>query len=65
MISNDFLLTYESDIKTAKDLLMEVVGYNALPQYYNSRREINLFKSIYNFTDEDLKPQIHVLTDHK
>lgn len=65
MISNDFLLTYESDIAAAKELLMEVVGYNALPQYYNSRKEISLFKSIYNFTDADLKPQIHVLTDHR
>lgn len=65
MISNDFLLTYESDIEAAKEILMEVVGYNALPQYYSSRKEINLFKSIYNFTDADLKPQIHVLTDHR
>lgn len=65
MLSNDFLLTYESDIAAAKELLMEVVGYNALPQYYSSRKEINLFKSIYNFTDADLKPQIHVLTDDK
>ncbi len=65
MISNDFLLTYESDINAAKELLMEVVGYNALPQYYTSRREINLFKTIYNFTDDDLKTQIHVLTDNK
>lgn len=65
MISNDFLLTYDSDITAAKELLMEVVGYNALPQYYKSRKEISLFKFIYNFTDEDLKPQIHVLTDNK
>jgi Mechanosensitive ion channel len=65
MISNDFLLSYESDIVVAKELLMEVVWYNALPQYYKSRKEINLFKFIYNFTDEDLKPQIHVLTDNK
>lgn len=65
MISNDFLLTYESDIVAAKEILMEVVGYNALPQYYKSRKEINLFKFIYNFTDEDLKPQIHVLTDNR
>ena len=65
MISNDFLLSYDSDIATAKELLMEVVWYNALPQYYKSRKEINLFKFIYNFTDEDLKPQIHVLTDNK
>lgn len=65
MISSDFLLTYESDIEAAKEILMEVVGYNALPQYYSSRKEINLFKSIYNFTDADLKPQIHVLTDHR
>lgn len=44
---------------------MEVVGYKSMPMYYNSRREINLFKSIYNFTDEDLKPQIHAVSEHR
>lgn len=44
---------------------MEVVGFKSMPMYYNSRREINLFKSIYNFTDDDLKPQIHTLTEHR
>ena len=65
LISMDFLLDYTSDIARAKEVLMEVVGYKSMPMYYNSQREINFFKSIYNFTDDDLKPQIHALSEHR
>lgn len=63
LMSIDFLLTHESDIHRAKDILMSVVGSEELALYYSSRRELRLLKNTYGYTDDDLKPQIHVVTE--
>lgn len=64
-MSLDFLLTHDSDISRAKELLMEVVGSKELALYYSSRRELRLLKNTYGYTDEDLKPRIDVMTDSR
>lgn len=63
LMSLDFLLTHKSDIKRAKELLMQVVGSRELSLYYSSRRDLKLLKSTYGYTDEDLKPQIHTVVE--
>jgi hypothetical protein len=63
LMSIDFLLTHESDIQRAKELLMGVVWSEELSLYYSSRRELRILKNTYGYTDEDLKPQIHVVTE--
>lgn len=63
LMSIDFLLTHESDIHRAKELLMSVVGSEELALYYSSRRELKTLKNTYGYTDDDLKPQIHVVTE--
>lgn len=62
-MSVDFLLTHTSDIERAKKLLLAIVCANELSLYYQARRELGAFKSMYHYTDDDLKPQIHVVND--
>lgn len=62
-MSIDFILTHESDIHRAKEILMSVVGSEELALYYSSRRELKTLKNTYGYTDDDLKPQIHIVTE--
>ncbi len=62
-MSLDFLLTHTSNIEKAKEILLKVVYKNDITLYYQFRREITLFKNTFGYSDEDLKPQTHVVVE--
>ena len=63
MITFEFLLTHESDIARARELLMNVVGERDLSSYYHDRKEISHLKSNFGYTDNDVRPQINITND--
>lgn len=63
MISFEFILSHESDIAHARELLMEVIGEKDLAAYYHERREISKLKSTFGYSDNDIRPQINVSND--
>ena len=63
LMSLEFLLTHTSNIEKAKEMLMKVVYQKDISLYYQFRREIAVFKNTFGYTDEDLKPQIHVTVE--
>lgn len=62
-ISLDFILTHDSDIDRAREILMNIVGQQDLTLYYNSRNVINKLRYTYGYHDEDLHPRIDVVVD--
>lgn len=62
-ISLDFILTHDSDIDRAREILMNIVGQQDLTLYYNSRNVINKLRYTYGYNDEDLHPRIDVVVD--
>lgn len=63
LMTLDFLLTHQSDIERAKKLLLDVVCAKANNLYEQSRQELGTFKSTYKYTDKDLEPQVHIVSD--
>ncbi len=62
-MSLEFLLTHTSNIEKAKEMLMKVVYQKDISLYYQFRREIAVFKNTFGYSDDDLKPQIHVMVE--
>ncbi len=63
MITFEFILSHESDVVRARELLMEVIGEKDLWIYYHERREIARLKSTFGYSDNDIRPQINVSND--
>lgn len=63
LMTIDFLLTHDSNIERAKKLLLDVVCIEEKNLYEASRSELRTFKSTYKYTDADLEPQVHVVSD--
>jgi small-conductance mechanosensitive channel len=63
LMTLDFLLTHQSDINSAKKLLLDVVCEKEKILYETLRRDLNTFKATYKYMDSDLEPQIHVVSD--
>ncbi len=63
LMSLEFLLTHTSNIEKAKEMLMKVVYQKDISLYYQFRREIATFKNTFGYSDDDLKPQIHVMVE--
>ncbi|MBP7774086.1 mechanosensitive ion channel family protein [Candidatus Gracilibacteria bacterium] len=63
MITFEFILSHESDVVRARELLMEVIGEKDLGIYYHERREIARLKSTFGYSDNDIRPQINVSND--
>lgn len=63
MITFEFILSHESDVVRARELLMEVIGEKDLWVYYHERREIARLKSTFGYSDNDIRPQINVSND--
>lgn len=63
LMSLEFLLTHTSNIEKAKEMLMKVVYQKDISLYYQFRREIAVFKNTFGYSDDDLKPQIHVMVE--
>ncbi len=62
-MSLEFLLTHTSNIEKAKEILMQVVYQKDISLYYQFRKEIATFKNTFGYSDDDLKPQIHVAVE--
>ncbi len=63
LMTMDFLLEYKSNIKKAKEILMQVAGSRDLKFFYESRSEVKKLKSTYWYSDDDLRPQVHAFPD--
>lgn len=59
----DFLLTHQSDIQRAKDILLGIVSANKMTIYYQTRKELATFRSMYGYTEDDLTPKIHIMNE--
>lgn len=62
-MSLEFLMTHTSNTEKAKEILMKVVYKKDLSLYYQFRKEILVFKNTFGYSDDDLKPQIHVMVE--
>jgi small-conductance mechanosensitive channel len=62
LMTIDFLLTHQSNIEKAKQLLLDLTRENR-KLYDESHTELNAFKNTYKYGDEDLDSQIHVVSD--
>lgn len=63
LMSLEFLMTHTSNTEKAKEILMKVVYKKDLSLYYQFRKEILVFKNTFGYSDDDLKPQIHVMVE--
>jgi small-conductance mechanosensitive channel len=64
-ISLDFILTHESDIDRAREVLMWIIGRQDLTLYYNSRSVLNKLRYTYGYNEADLHPRIDVIIETK
>ena len=64
-ISLDFILTHESDIDRAREVLMWIIGRQDLTLYYNSRSVLNKLRYTYGYNETDLHPRIDVIIETK
>ncbi|MEI6711509.1 MAG: mechanosensitive ion channel domain-containing protein [bacterium] len=64
-ISIDFILTHESNIDRAREILMDIIGQQDLTLYYNSRSILNKLRYTYGYDDADLHPRVDVVIDTK
>jgi len=64
-ISLDFILTHESNIDRAREVLMGIIWQQDLTLYYNSRSVLNKLRYTYGYDDADLHPRIDVIVDPK
>jgi hypothetical protein len=60
MIHFEFLLTYDSDVEKARNILMQIIGARDLAPYYHAKREIEALKNMYGYLEHDLHPQINI-----
>lgn len=63
MITFEFILSHESDVVRARELLMEIIGVKDLWVYYHERKDIERLKSIFGYSDNDIHPQINIAND--
>lgn len=64
-ISIDFLITHDSNITHAQEMLMEIIGQQNLTLYYNSRNIINKLRYTYGYNESDVHPRIDIIVDPK
>lgn len=62
-ISIDFILTHESNIDRAREILMDIIGQQDLTLYYNSRSVLNKLRYTYGYNDADLHPRVDVVVE--
>jgi hypothetical protein len=61
----DFIVTHESDIDRAREVLMGIIWQQDLTLYYNSRSVLNKLRYTFGYNDADLHPRIDVIVDTK
>lgn len=64
-VSLDFIMTHESNIDRAREVLMGIIWQQDLTLYYRSRSVINKLRYTYGYNDADLHPRIDVIIDPK
>lgn len=64
-VSLDFIVTHESDINRAREVLMGIIWQQDLTLYYQSRSVINKLRYTYGYNDSDLHPRIDIIVDPK
>ncbi len=64
-MSVDFIITHESNIDHAREVLMSIIGQQDLTLYYNSRRVLNKLRYTYGYDESDLHPRIDVIVEPK